>query len=308
MSAQNAQKPLDDVMLAMDVVDTLRRNSRVVEQELGADDQEKKLLDRLKNIYGQQGIDVPDHILREGVKALREDRFTYTPTPTSFSRMIAKIYIKRTQWARPVITVFIAIILCFTLYVTFYTIPEQRAATMAQRDLQTLPADFERLITRIENLTDDTTIEENARNTHADGRAALAVQDIDTARAHRDALQNLQEKLIRTYDLRIVSGQDQTSGVWRVPDDNPYMRNYYLIVEPISSGKPITIDIVNEENNKTSRAQKFGIRVPQSTFSAVLQDKQDDGIIQNNIVGTKHRGTLGIEYTIPVLGGIITEW
>ncbi len=37
-------------MLAMDIVDTLRRNKRVVERELASDTQEQTLLERFKTI------------------------------------------------------------------------------------------------------------------------------------------------------------------------------------------------------------------------------------------------------------------
>jgi hypothetical protein len=66
---------LDDVMLAMDVVDTLRRKQRLVEQELDVAGREQDLKQRLRKIYAAQGIEVTDAILEEGVAALKEDRF-----------------------------------------------------------------------------------------------------------------------------------------------------------------------------------------------------------------------------------------
>lgn len=72
-----AEAPLDDLMLAMDVVDTLRHDMRIAERELGDDERRATLKKRLKEIYSAQGIDVPDSILEDGVKALEEDRFVY---------------------------------------------------------------------------------------------------------------------------------------------------------------------------------------------------------------------------------------
>ena len=66
---------LDDVMLAMDVVDTLRHNERMIASDLSADDREAALIERLRRIYKSQGIEVPDHILRDGVKVGRESVF-----------------------------------------------------------------------------------------------------------------------------------------------------------------------------------------------------------------------------------------
>ena len=71
-------------MLAMDVVDTLRHRERLVERELNEDVRDEQLIDRLRALYKSQGIDVPDRILAQGVKALKESRFVYTPPPSSF--------------------------------------------------------------------------------------------------------------------------------------------------------------------------------------------------------------------------------
>ena len=86
------QPPLDDVMLAMDVVDTLRRSERLVRRELDEAGREADLKERLKRIYAQQGIDVPDAVIDQGVAALREDRFVYKPVQSGLRRKLALLY------------------------------------------------------------------------------------------------------------------------------------------------------------------------------------------------------------------------
>ena len=68
----NKAAPLDEVMMAMDVVDTLRHRQDLVTRELDGVARERQLIERLREVYRQQGIEVPDHILREGVAALAE--------------------------------------------------------------------------------------------------------------------------------------------------------------------------------------------------------------------------------------------
>ena len=58
---------LDDVLLAMDVVDTLRHREQLVARELDEEGREEELLQRLKDIYEAQGIEVPERILKDGV-------------------------------------------------------------------------------------------------------------------------------------------------------------------------------------------------------------------------------------------------
>src|SRR4051812_44322350 len=72
---------LDELMLAMDVVDTLRHQDSLVARELDETRREAQLIERLRQIYRGQGIEVPDRVLQEGVRALKESRFVYTPQP-----------------------------------------------------------------------------------------------------------------------------------------------------------------------------------------------------------------------------------
>ncbi len=115
MSLHDPHKPMDEVMLAMDVVDTLRRNSRVVERELNVEVREEALLARLKELYGTQGIEVSDDILREGVLALREDRYAYKPTPPSFAKSLAMLYVRRGRMSKSIW------IIAFLIAVSFLT-------------------------------------------------------------------------------------------------------------------------------------------------------------------------------------------
>ncbi len=302
--------PLDDVMMAMDVVDTIRRSTRIVERELDADGRDDHLLARLRSIYETQGIEVPDHILQEGVDALREDRFKYEPSPPSFARTLATIYVQRAEWGRPLFFILLSIVVCMGAYLTFIALPK---ANQVKRDAlaisQTLPAEFERLYMRVDALTDDEAIENRAAQIRSDGFAALSTKDLTLARKDLKRLEDMSAALAQSYDLRIVSGRNNTTGVYRIPDDNPNARNYYIIVEPIDrAGKPVSVDVVNEENNTSQSVRRYGLRVTQETYDAISRDKSDDGIIQNNILGSKVRGALDLQYNMPVLNGVITEW
>ena len=50
-----AAAPLNEVMLAMDVVDTLRHRQDLVVRELDEATREKQLIEKLRDIYHQQG-------------------------------------------------------------------------------------------------------------------------------------------------------------------------------------------------------------------------------------------------------------
>ena len=91
---------LDDVMLAMDVVDTLRHREGLVERELNAGLREEQLVARLRELYKSQGIEVPDRIIEEGVKGLKESRFVYTPPRPGYARTLALVWVRRAVYAK----------------------------------------------------------------------------------------------------------------------------------------------------------------------------------------------------------------
>ncbi|MHA1559386.1 MAG: DUF6384 family protein, partial [Alphaproteobacteria bacterium] len=85
--------PLDDVMMAMDVVDTLRHGEKLVERELSGEERRQRLIERLRGVYESQGIAVTDRILAEGVDALEQERFVYKPKQGGFAFALARLYV-----------------------------------------------------------------------------------------------------------------------------------------------------------------------------------------------------------------------
>ena len=96
LSAEDAK--LDDVMMAMDVVDTLRHERMLVVRDVNAVTRRESLVDRLRGIYQGQGIEVPDDILLDGVRALEEERFRYAPPKPGLGTRLAMLYIDRARW------------------------------------------------------------------------------------------------------------------------------------------------------------------------------------------------------------------
>lgn len=298
VGAANSRQPLDEVMMAMDVVDTLRRRERLVETELSDANRRAQLKDRLREIYEAQGIEVPDRILEEGVAALAEDRFVFDPPQDSLSVRMANLYVSRGRWGKWLLAG-LAIAAVFVA-VNYFTVTQPNSRIGS--DLTAVYEDIQEITTSEEALS-------GAGAIMQDGRDALSRGDADAAREALNSLEALRALLNVQYSLQIVNRPDELSGVWRVPDVNTNSRNYYLIVEAVDrSGRVVAIPVRNEETGNTQTVSTWGLRVDQNTFEAVADDKLDDGIIQNNIVGEKPRGALEPEYTIPTSGGAITAW
>jgi hypothetical protein len=301
---------LDDVMIAMDVVDTVRHREDLVRRELNDTGREAELIGRLKEIYHQQGIEVPDSVLMEGVKALKESRFSYAPPPSGWKRLLLTAWVKRDAYKIPLAVIIGLGIALWTYNYVNVVRPAQQAESAAQIELsETLPKAIRQAHADIAVATGDPPAKARADALLADGERAIRDKDrLSMQRAAGD-LKALREDVLREYVLTIVSRPGETSGVWRRPKDNPQGRNYYLVVEAIApNGQKLTLPVRNEENALVETVEKFGVRVPQATFDAVAADKRDDGIVQRNRFGTKKRGMLAPDYQMPFEGGMITKW
>lgn len=293
-----AKPPLDDVMLAMDVVDTLRRRERIVRKELDEIGREEDLKERLRHIYAAQGIEVPDHVIEQGVAALKEERFTYKPPPDSFSTKLARLYVSRGSWGKWVAGIAGAGVLAGGI--NYVTVVAPNAA---------LPDNLAEIHTEVAALAKSDQARETVERYFNAGQAALSNEDRETARETIERLKEARAILAQEYTVRIVNRPGENTGVWRMPDLNTGARNYYVIVEAVDpSGKVLTVPIENEETNKTERVKQWGLRVDERTFRAIAEDKRDDGIIERDRFGYKARGELVPHYEMQTTGGAITQW
>jgi hypothetical protein len=316
-AAEQAPRKLDELMLAMDVVDTLRHQEALVSRELSAENRDAQLLERLRQIYRGQGIEVSDRILLEGVRALKEQRFIYVPPRPGFARTVARAWVNRGRVWRRLLALLTLLAFGWGVYHFGVVQPARQRVTQEQaqaernrRELaETLPAALEQGHEDVLREAQVPAARERADQILADGKAAIERKDADAARQAINDLEVLRADLRREYVLRIVSRPGEPTGVWRVPQRNPGGRNYYLIVEAVApDGRVLSRTITSEEDGQTVTTSKWGVRVSEATAMQVQRDKNDDGIVQHNRLAEKRRGQLDIEYQMPVLGGAITRW
>ena len=310
VTATAEKAPLDEVMLAMDVVDTLRHRQDLVERELMGDAREKQLLEKLREIYSHQGIEVTDEVLRAGVKALAESRFAYTPPKPSLSTTLARMYVSRKKWGPATLAIVLVLVVGLGGYFLAWQPFQAAQAEAARIELsEGLPKQMDALYQTIyeetkvqQAVTNADALRSKGKGLAAEGNRAGALQAIADLTA-------LRERLRGEYTLKIYSKEGERSAFWRVPDSNPDATNYYLIVQAIGpDGKALTMPITNEETGKVESVALWGVRVPENTYRTVENDKRDDGIIERTTLGLKDYGFLDPDYVMPVLGGTITKW
>jgi hypothetical protein len=308
-AAADGSAPLDDVMIAMDVVDTLRHDQLIVERELNEEERRAKLIERLREIYHGQGIEVPDRILEEGVKALEEDRFVYKPPADTIQTRLARLYVSRGSWGRYALGALGGVLAIWIGWYALYEVPRQRAVAARQVELtQTLPDAIAKLEEQIKAETGGDAPPATAATARR-GLAAARTANLAEARAARIALEEELANLKSAYEVRIVSRKGELSGLWRIPKLNPNARNYYLVVEAVGAdGKVIPKTVLNEETGERETVRKWAVRVPRDVLERVRADKEADGIIDSPVVAVKRRGRVEPDWSIPLSGGEITRW
>ncbi|MDA7737951.1 DUF6384 family protein [bacterium] len=302
MTKAHEDAKLEDLMAAMDVVDTLRHDQTVVAWELDQAGRRERLLARLKEMYLAQGIEVPNHVLKEGIRALKEERFKYTPVAPSWKTKLAHIWVSRKRWSKPI--GFLGVL--GSVFSGYYYINDVLPERQIRSELpQQISATTNSIIAVAKS--QDIVAQSMDRKRYAD--SLLEQQEYTGAQEVLTELELVQERLSQTYSMRVVSRQNESSGVWRIPPGETGGRNFYLIVEAIDSmNKVIELTVFNEENNTSEKVGQWGLRVSEETVYQVAADKQDDGVIQNNLVGKKNRGELEPQYSIATTGGTITQW
>ena len=311
MSAATAEKaPLDDVMLAMDVVDTLRHNQDLVARELAGEARETQLIDKLRKLYHQQGIEVSDAILKEGVAALSESRFVYSPPKPGLSLTLARMYVARKRWLPATFALFLMLLIGLGGYFLVWKPYREAQQEQVRIELaEKLPAEMDALYQTIFEETKVQLAANEAANIRDRGKIAAAEGNRPAAEQAIADLTQIRDTLRQEYQLQIVSRDGVKSGFWTFPEINTEATNYYVVVEAVDShGAKLTLPIRNEEDGKIESVDIWGIRVPESVYRSVEADKRDDGIIQRNIAGLKQFGFLEPDYLVQVLGGAVTRW
>lgn len=301
---------LDDVLIAMDVVDTLRHREQIFLREIDHEAREDELVARLKDIYAAQGMDVPEATIREGVRAMADNRFSHTPAEPGFMRRLAIIYITRERWLKPALAAIALVVVGWAGWQFGVVAPREAATERLQIELtRTLPA---RLQSAAEAARAASTTDEGEARAAALYRQGLMAAEAGDAAAARKAiagLDQLKADLEAVYQVRIVSRPGEFSGVFRIPDAAPDARNYYLIVEAVDPlGNVLEVPVTDEEAQGVHRVEMWGQRVSEAVFDRVAADKRDDQIIQDDIIGEKPAGALSPRYSVTTPGGAIVEW
>jgi hypothetical protein len=98
-SASAHSPSFNELIVASDIVDTIRNDERLIDHELGSEDRKKALKARLKDMYKAQGMEVSDAVIDEAVQRKDAERFVFKPMGPGFGRFLWTSYVRRNKYA-----------------------------------------------------------------------------------------------------------------------------------------------------------------------------------------------------------------
>ena len=300
-----AAAPLDPEVLLADIVDLLRHEPGARAAPGTSPSPER--LTALRTSYRRLGIELPDRLLADGVAALEAGRFAYAP-PRGPAAALARLYVSRRRWGRRAGAVALVAILALAGYFLGYR-PYQAAQDLAAlHELQVvLPEQIDDLYQQVFDETKVQTAADQAARLRDAGKAAAAKGDRADAERAIAGLASLRDQLNLAYTVHLVAGGKR--GFWTFPPNNSEATNYYIIVDAIDSdGHPLSLPIASDDTGTMTKVTRWGLKVPQYIYEAVMAGRPDQGLGPNALIGVKQDGFLDVDYAIPVLGGTLTQW
>ena len=298
---------LDDVMLAMDVVDTLRHERMLITRDINSEVRRESLVDRLREIYRGQGITVPDDILMDGVKALEEERFRYQPPREGLGTRLARIYINRGRWLPLVVGLLALFGLASTVNYFGFERPAAQEQARIERVLSATPAALETALAEALGTDPAAAVRDRAEDLYQDGLSAVEAGNVAGAETALSQLGALATQLDLAYNLEIVqpgSGELSANTYQSARGDTIYL----AVVNALdATGAPVPVEVTDAITNRTADVSTFGVQIDQSVYERIARDL-DDGRIDQNVLGQKARGELEVELS-PEVGNLrFLEW
>lgn len=130
------------------------------------------------------------------------------------------------------------------------------------------------------------------------GVGAAKAGDLTGATASLRDLQTLFNDLSSSYELRInlssrKGGSDWVTGGWRDTRGN---RRYYVVVNAVNNGSPVSVTVRSEETGEASRVSSWAEQVTQGAFEAIRAEKMRQNTLRDTLFARKDRGYLNPSY------------
>lgn len=192
------------------------------------------------------------------------------------------------------------------------------------QDLNRAVASFSDLVVRAHSIdqirSELASLKERALKQLTDENDKIAVQSISTRisssieklvlpdESDMDHLRNI-EKLSRTNLRLIINPNNKYKNAVERIYHGSGGKAWYVIVQPLDEAdKPFSLKIKSSETGVERFVDVFGIKVTKERYDRLKLDKQDNGIIDNNLIGTKPVGKINFTFDQEISPEYILEW
>jgi hypothetical protein len=321
MSVADTQAPaeslsLPELLRIMDVATALRQDRELVEQQLNLDELKARLRERLLAGSTVTGEAVTPEEVDAAIDRYFTTQNTFAEPTRNLEVTLAHLYVRRHtlgKWLGLALAALAAVWFLF-LWDRGPLSPTGRA----RRQLASLSSAVDRSRETIRATTDDP--EALAELERLDREAELYEGQADRGQLEtvRAAMADLEGKLNGEYTVRIVSRPGERSAVVRhkPATEGGGISGYYLFVEAVApDGTVLPRRISNAEEGTVAEVTQWAERVPSEVYERIRRDKQQDGIVDENVFAVKRKGRLDEEVTLPGPDGQplerlgqITQW
>lgn len=309
-----AEVSLRDQMGAMALIDEMRHKQMIVREHLDMPKRREEVARRIREYYQSQNIEVNDELVEQGVRAYFEKRLMYEAPPAgALSGLLARIYITRSSWKKPVVGGVTALALLAGGSYFAQQARENAAMQAAARDaavIDNIAAQIRETDARFKSMGLAPAEQEQVAALVAAANTAVQERDIARAKESLAALQATLAYAETPLTFNVVDRAGVKSGVERNYGASGG-KSWYLITEAMDpSGKAVPVTVTSVESGEKKQAAMFGVRVGKDVYESVRADKMEDGHVDNRTLGKKPANSLTPQFTraFSVQPDMILEW
>ncbi len=284
-------------------VEDIRRQNAFADGILDA----QEMSDELEAISESLGSELTAEEKQAAVRTYFAEQFALPPQNAGLSNLVARGYVQRRKvgfFAAAAIAIPVATVGLWNAPATISSYMEAQKAAQ----LEVLATQPEALRAEIATLAVEPAAIRKATDLATLAQSYISAKNTESAEDTITQLGDLQAVLNQSYELKIANRDGYFRRLWRGSRSNSMIKNYYVIAHAIDpSGREVPVDILDEETGKKERVTIWGERVDEQTYENVGRDIHDDGIAQQDHIGSKRRGYLSPQYDLPVQGGKITR-
>ncbi len=307
---------LHEMLQVMDVARTLRKEQQTVEQEFNREETVELLREKLLASAEITGDMVTPEEVDAAINLYFDNLHTFREPAPGVSTVLAHVYI----WRRRIASA-LCLLLCIGLlgwWLFFASTGPFSKASRTHRAIATHMPEIERASASIRTVSRQPDVTAQVERLEQEANIARDAGDINRLAELQQRLTQLEARLLEEYEVRIVSGAGEQSGVDRYLTDSDGTRtsgDYVIVQAKAPDGEVLSRTIQNAETGREERVTVWAERVPAAVYNRIKADKQEDGILNETLFALKRRGDTDEQVVLPGEDGTplnrdsqITRW